>query len=300
MQFFGRKLFHVPTPLYVCNLPFYALPEDPDLVRSPLDDDAAAGGAYIPSQPVARDLPRFALRGSVLRYVPRHYDRFTIAKTGSFADYVRGWSGHQRRKLGYAVRKLREAAGAADCFRLYRTPDEMLEFHRLAAPVAAKTYQARFYARQLPDTPEFRRELVELAAQDRTLGALLVVRGQPAAFWWLTRHGPVLVSEYTGFDPDRRALSPGTVLLYLLLEQVFADPRITMFDFGEGDAFYKERFATRKQRCAEVFYLRPRARTLSMVALDSSFIGLRHALAPLEQQLEELGIKARLKRMLRG
>ncbi len=300
MMFFGRKLFHVWTPLYVCNIHFSELPDDPDAVRLPLEDDAQAGGAYIRSQPVTQDLPRFTLRGSLLRYVPSHYDRFMIEKAGTFKDYMGKFSAKRRYNINRTVKKYYEAAGSKDCFKLYRTPDEMLEFHRIAQQLAPKTYQARLYENQLPDTQEFKDQLVDLARQERALGALLFMKDQPVVFWWFTRDGHVLLSEYTGFDSEHRALSPGTALLYLVLEQIFADDRIKMFDFGEGDAFYKEQFATGSRRCAEVFYLRPQARTLSMVSLDTSFWAMRRALKPVEAELEKRGIKARLKRLIRG
>jgi CelD/BcsL family acetyltransferase involved in cellulose biosynthesis len=235
-----------------------------------------------------------------LRYVPSHYHRFMIEKTGTFKDYLGKFSAKRRYNLNRTVKKYYQAAGTQQCFKLYRTPDELLQFHAIAQQLAPHTYQARLYENQLPDTPEFKQQLVELARQERTLGAILFMDDRPVVFWWFTRHGGVLLSEFTGFDSQQRALSPGTVLLYLVLEQVFADARITLFDFGEGDAFYKELFATGSRRCAEIFYLRPQARTLSMVSLDTSFWAMRRALRPVEQQLEKRGIKARLKRLIRG
>lgn len=300
MMFLGRKLFQVSTPLYVCNLHHSALPDDPDAVRLPLDDDARAGGAYIRSQPVTQDLPRFALRGPLLRYVPSHYDHFFVDLTGTFKDYMGRFTAKSRYKLNRTVKKFQEAAGTKDCFKLYRTPDEILEFHQHAQKLVPLTYQARVFDNQLPDTAQFKQQLRALALEERTLGALLLIKGEPVVFWWFTRHGSVLVSEYTGFDPAHRDLAPGTALLYLVIEQMFADARVQVFDFGEGALFYKEHFATGSRRCAEVFYLRARPRTLSMVSLDTGFWAMRRALRPVEDELERRGVKARLKRLLRG
>lgn len=300
MIFLGRKLFHISTPLYVCDTHFSKLPADPDALRLPLEADGAAG-ALVPSQPVAGDLPRFGRRGTLLRYVPSHYDRFVLRKEGTFADYLAKFSRKTRYNLQREVRKLGEAAGRPDFFRLYRGEAEMAEFLRHADAIARRTYQARLFDAQLEDTPAMRARIAELARRDATVGALLWLGDSPVAFWWFTREGDVLVSEYTGYDAAHRKLSPGTVLLYLVLEQLFfPDARLSTLDFGEGDADYKRLFSTGSQRCAHVLYLRATPANAAVVSLESALWGARRALKPVEAELQRRGWKARLKRILRG
>ncbi len=294
----GRTLFRVPVPLYVCESHFSALPDDPDALPLPLDDDAAARGAYVRSQPVRQDLPRFSLRAGLLRYVPQHYDRTLVRKHGSFADYLGKFGSKERNTLKRKVRKYSDAAGE-HFLRSFRTVDEVAPFLVLAQMLAPLTYQDRLYGNQVHDTPDWRQLLEQTASQDRFRGFVAMKGDQPTAFWLFTRLGEVLLSEYTGFDPNEHALSPGVVLLHGVLESMFADPQLAVLDFGEGDAAYKEHFGTEKQRCAEVFYLRPSLRNAELLAVDQVSWLAHAAFAPVDRQLERRGWRAPLKRFLR-
>lgn len=294
----GRTLFRVPVPLYVCESHFSALPDDPDALPLPLDDDPVARGAYVRSQPVRQDLPRFGTRRGLMRYVPQHYDRTLVRKRGSFADYLGKFGSKERNTIKRKVRKYTDAAGE-DFLRTFRTVDDVAPFLALAQILVPRTYQDRLYGNQLHDTPEWRQFLEQKASHDRFRGFVAMKGDQPTAFWQFTRLGAVLLSEYTGYDPEAHALSPGVVLLYGVLESMFADPQLAALDFGEGEAQYKEHFGTDRQRCAEIFYLRPSLRNAELIAVDQVSWLAHAAFAPLDRQLDRRGWRAPLKRFLR-
>lgn len=298
VHFAGRTLFRVPVPLYVCESHFHQLPLDPDALITPLATDLDAPGAYVRSQPVRADLPRFEQRAGMLRYVPHHYDRTLVRKRGTFTEYLAQFSAKERYNLKRNVRKLAEAAGG-DALRLFRDASEVAPFLERVQIITPRTYQARLYGNQLGDTPDWRARLAALAVEDRLRGYVLSLGDRPIAFWLFARLDDVLLSEYTGFDPEHRALSPGTALLYQVLEQMFADPQIAALDFGEGDAVYKQKFGTDTQRCAEIFYLRPRVRNAEMVVADQAAWLAKRAIAPLDRELERRGWRAPLKRFVR-
>lgn len=298
--FLGKKLFSVAAPMHVLEAAFTELGDDPDRTPLPLAPGDGAAGAYIRSHPVAHDLPRLAMHDGLMRFVPSHYDRALLTIRGSFADYSARFNAKQRGKYKRYVKKIAELTPGGECFRLYSKPEEILEWHRLASEVARDSYQAKLFERALPSGPEFERKLVELAKEGRTWGGLLSVEGKPIVYWWFTMHGRRILSEFTGYDQKYRELSPGTALLWLCLEQMFAAQKWDVFDFGEGDADYKQTFSTHSQRCAEVFYFRKQPRTLSIVSLDMLLWGSRRLAKPLEDELERRGVKARLKRLLRS
>jgi CelD/BcsL family acetyltransferase involved in cellulose biosynthesis len=299
MIFYGKKLFSISAPMCVLATHFTNLSDDPDALPLPLDTHPEASGALINSHPIKHDLPRLAFTRNLVRFVPAHYNRYLIDVNGSFADYMKKFTSKTRNKLKRYIKWFAEAGNGKPHYRLFRKPDEMLEFHALASDIAAKTYQARLIGNQLPATDEFRDGMVARAARGDAWGALLYHDGKAAAFWYFTHDGTICVSEFTGFDTQYRELSPGTALICLTLEKIFDEKRFSLFDFGEGEADYKEMFSTRSQRCAEVFYLRPSARNLSIVSMDTALWGTRRLLRPLEEELTKRGIKARLKRLIR-
>ncbi len=299
MYLFGRKLFHVAAPLWVCETHFSRLSDDAEAVPKPLGDHPHAEGAVIRSQPLRADLPTLQRVGDLYRWAPKHFDRQLVRTVGGFAEYLAKFSGKTRNGLSRKVKKYIESAGP-DPLKVYRTPDELGVFLAAAATLAEKSYQARVFGNQLPNTPEFVAHARQLAAEGRTLGVILEHQGRPACFWWFTLDHGVLLSEFTGFDSELRALSPGTVLLYLLLPQLFANLAIEVLDFGEGDNDYKRLFATESRRCAEVFWLRLRPSTVAMVGVETALVRLRQALQPLEAELERRGWRAKLKRLVRG
>jgi hypothetical protein len=298
--FYGKKLFAVDAPMAVLSQHFTRLGEDFDPVELPFSQFPSAVGAYIQSQPIRGELPRLATSGSLLRFVPQQYNRFVIDVQGTFEQYLEKFSAKTRYNLKRQVKKWGEAAGGGAFFRVFSTPDELVDWHRQALTVAAHTYQTRLLEHGLPDDDAFREELRQRGARGEAWGALLYHQGQPVAFWYFTVQGDICVSEHTGYLPEHRKLSPGTVLLFLALERVFGRGGIRLFDFGEGDADYKELFATRSQRCGEVYYLKLQPRNLSIVSLDLALWGTRRLLKPVEDELARRGIKSRLKRLLRS
>jgi CelD/BcsL family acetyltransferase involved in cellulose biosynthesis len=106
-----------------------------------------------------------------------------------------------------------------------------------------------------------------------------------------------MIYDHVGHDPDWEKISPGTVLLYRVLERAFADDAIEMFDFTEGEGTHKERFATQETRCADVFFFAPTAKNLFAVASHAATGSLTRVGVNL---LAQLGAKERIKRALRN
>ena len=71
---------------------------------------------------------------------------------------------------------------------------------------------------------------------------LLQAADKPCAFLVGYQYGDVFQSAELGFDANLSRFSPGTVLMYLLIEDLHKHRPVRLLNFGVGDATYKMRF----------------------------------------------------------
>lgn len=229
------------------------------------------------SQPVPAPLPRIAVAGSNIRYVPRQYQRYYIDLRSSFADYLKKFSSKSRSTLSRKVRKFTELCGGQLHWQQFRIPEEMVEFHRLARELSQKTYQEKLLDEGLPESQEFVQEMIRLAAQDSVRAYLLFFQNRPVAYLYCPVETGILRYAYQGFDPELWKSSPGTVLQYLALQSLFEEQKFMFFDFTEGEGPTKQLFATGSVQCADICYVRLNLRNLGFVlahAATESFSSL--------------------------
>ncbi len=284
--------------LYEYVRPFATLAEHDGAWAPPPDalpDDV--DGTLVRSQPVAAPLPRITRQDGWLRYVPQQYERCTIDLTGTFDDYVARFSSKTRSTLRRKVRKLDDAADGTLQLRVFRTPEQLRAFHGQARVVSARTYQERLLDAGIPDTIGFIQEMTALAEQEQVRGFLLLFQEQPIAYLYCPLRDGVALYQYVGHDPAHAAFSPGTVLLYLALEQLFADDAATTFDFTDGTGPHKAFFATHQRQCADIYHLRdvPRLRRLVRLHAWADDIGTSAG-----RLLKRLGLKRLVRKLLRG
>jgi CelD/BcsL family acetyltransferase involved in cellulose biosynthesis len=295
--FGGFVLYAVRVRALVLNGIFAELPEDPDQTPLPLHDSHTdVRAALILSHPVRQELPGIAFTRDCIRYVPHQYQRFYLDVNGSFDEYLSRLSPQRRKHLRRDVRRFRQA-GTNQAFREYSMTEEIAEFYRLAREVSSKTYQERLVDAGLPDTREFLDDLMDRAKRDAVRGYILFHNGAPAAYQYCPAEGDVLVYERVGYDPDLRQLGPGTVLLFLVIEQLFSSRRFRRLDFGAGEFDYKKAFGTGYLQCADIYYFR---RTLSNAALVTGHAVVSMAWSGVTAVLDRMGVRAKLRRAVRS
>lgn len=280
--------------LMLAETPFADLPADLDPAGLP-PLPAGIEGYLIRSCPADGEAWRIRRTRNHLLYAPRRYRRHWTDISGDFETYLATLSAKTRSGLRRKVRKFEEAAGGRD-FRVYKTPAEMEVFHGLARKISEKSYQERLMDAGLPTTPAFLDEMRALAAGDRVRGYLLFHQGTPIAYTYGPVEDGVVIYDHTGFDPALRALSPGTVLQFLILDDLFAEGRFLRFDFTEGEGAHKALFGTDSLACMDLYVLRPGLRTWSAVLIQTL---IERGTERLAAVLERLGIKRHLKRLLR-
>ena len=125
---------------------------------------------------------------------------------------------------------------------------------------------------------------------------LLFLNEKPISYLYSPLDGATAVYRYLGYDPEYAELSPGFVLQWLALECLFKDHQVGYFDFTQGEGEQKRFFATDSRQCADIYFLERSAKRWALVLAHRATDLLSTALG---NGLDRLGLKARLKRLLR-
>lgn len=278
------------------NHHFTTLEPDGALALLPSQADARH---IFSSHPVSGPPPSVQRVGNFLVYTPKTFPNYYVdlERDGGFDAYLAGFSSKTRSTLKRKLRRFAELSpdGRLD-FRAYRSPEEIDAFLDLAKGVSALTYQARLLDCGLPDTPAFRREALELAAQGRAYGFLLFNADRPVAYVFSRRRDGIVTYDFVGHDPALNDASPGTVLQFKLLEYLFDDPEARIFDFTEGEGPHKALFATDRRQCAKSFAFPASPRVSMLVGAHRVTVWLDHAVDRLVDRLE---LRQRLRRLIR-
>jgi hypothetical protein len=151
-------------------------------------------------------------------------------------DYWKKFSGKTRFNLRRAAKKLEHTVTR------FTTPDDVPRFLQQTAEISRQSWQARRLDMRIEDTPETRRALQHAASLGAFRSYILDQRGRPIAFALCRQFAGKFDYQEVGYTAEFREFSPGTVLLYRLLEDLIADNPPRIFDFDTGDAEYKKMF----------------------------------------------------------
>jgi CelD/BcsL family acetyltransferase involved in cellulose biosynthesis len=255
-------------------------------------------GAVVWSQPVAEDLPTLTRNRDRVFYVPRQYEHFYVDLTLGLDKYLQTFSARSRSTLKRKLRKFAEFSGGRCDWRSYRTSTEIAEFYALARELSSLTYQERLLGAGLPATAEYLEQIKDMGDHGEIIGYLLFHRGRPVSYLLCPiESGQSLMYAYVGFDPAYRLYSPGTVLLWLMLESLQHNGRYQIFDFTEGEAEHKRLFSTNSYRSADIFIFRRKFTVSLVVEAHRMICRLSELLGRLAARI---GLKRHIKRWLRG
>lgn len=258
---------------------------------------AAVEGVLYRSCPIRKPLPRHGRRDGAIRYVPQQYRRYYVDLHGSFEAYLKHFSAKSRATLKRKVRKFADFSEGAIRWHEYRSAAEMDEYCWLAHEVSVKTYQERRLKLALPTGEHVQRQMRELAGRGSVRGYVLFDQDLPIAYLQCPIEEGVARYQYLGYDPEFARWSPGAVLQYLVLEKLFDEGALRIFDFGEGEGPQKAFFATGSIFCADIYYLRWTARNRSLTQLHATLDGISSGTGRL---LDAVRLKRIVKRWLRG
>jgi hypothetical protein len=109
-------------------------------------------------------------------------------------------------------------------------------------PVASKTYQRKLNAGFF-NNEEFKARYNLLNNKGRLRIKMLMKDNDVIAYWIGERYGNTFYSSMTGYDPQYRKHEIGTIVMLGLIDDL-SNEGVEIFDFGLGDAQYKERFGS--------------------------------------------------------
>ncbi len=192
---------------------------------------------------------------------------------------IRHNSAKTRQSLRRKLRNLADAFGGDLEFLRFDAPETTDRFVALAAEVTARTYQAALNVGVSDDAPT-RALARDLAAEGTFRGYLYLAAGRPVAHVTGDLECGTFHLWATSFLPEWGRFSPGILLLDRVFDDL-AEEGAERFDFGHGDAAYKQLLASESRAEADlVFYGRGRVAALAWAvhhAADGSRALLRRA-----------------------
>ncbi|TXI21855.1 MAG: GNAT family N-acetyltransferase [Nitrosomonas sp.] len=262
--------------------------------------DEKLDGVLFRSRPITALLPRFTLKQDVIRYFPKQYHRYFIDLTGSKEEYLEKFSAKSRSTLKRKIKKFSDHCGNQIDWREYKTLAEMEIFYPLARQVSTKTYQERMLAAGLPEDDLFIQRMYALAQKDSVRAYLLFCQDKPVAYLYCPISNGILFYQYLGYIPEMAQWSPGTVLQWVVIENLFLESHFAMFDFtegpGKGSGGHKEFFSTNSTLCADIFFLRKTNINLFLVLLHAKIDSFSTKIGIF---LDRFGLKTKIKNFLR-
>ncbi|CAH1669314.1 hypothetical protein BOSEA31B_13403 [Hyphomicrobiales bacterium] len=261
-------------------------------------DDGTADAAMLESAEIdsplvecARAAPSWLCSDRLLQPTV-HRMRDMSGAAGSFQSQL---SSHARYQQRQRVAKFKRTFDDVRIER-FHSPDDLPELLAAAESIANKSYQ-RGLGVGFSRTPFVEARLEFEAQKGWIRGFVLYFDNSPRAFWIGSLHNNVFVSNYLAFDPSYSDYSPGMYLLLIAMDEIWADePALQRFDFGIGDAFYKERLSNRCVEETPVYIFAPRLKPVAVNILRSTVGGVSRSIQRSEKLAPYL---KKMKRWLR-
>jgi CelD/BcsL family acetyltransferase involved in cellulose biosynthesis len=176
---------------------------------------------------------------------------------GSFGEYLSRFNSKKRYNLKRQVKLLREHGGGRLELRRVEQPGDVPAFLGAAAQIASRSWQGAAAVEDvIACDARWSGMLTDLAQRDLLRCYLLTSGDTPCAFVLGYQLGGTYHYAQIGYDQQFAAFSPGTVLLYLLVEDLTAYRKASLLHFGFGDTPYKREFGDVRSHDALVLLLR--------------------------------------------
>ena len=255
------------VPLRVLSLQSNPLVVSPDLAV-PLDEAVRQGYRAVVkyATPVGQNFPTIRIERGGLRYAARYGERYVVDLDRSFAEYQRKFSNKSRNTLKRKVKRIEQFNNRQNPLQIYKTSTETRRFCEIAICISHRSYK-RALGWGFREDESFARQLETEADLGSVRGYVLNLKGESAAYVFCRIDHDVIIYKHLGHDDRFTQYSPGTVLLYLMLQDLFFEREFRLLDFdGMEHIPYKEFFSTRMLRCARVVWFRPTVGNIALVA----------------------------------
>ena len=224
----------------------------------------------------------------------RPLSHFLIRLEGTFENYMKRFTAKTRKNRFREIRLLLER-GPLHLVTVSQ-PSEIDGFLKAAYEISKRTWKFRHrrYGLAVQDRETVTRELRFLADRGWLRSYVLTCDGVPCSFILGHQYGSSFYAETVGVDDAWRSYSAGTVILMLVLKDLFKKNSPKFYDFGTHVKF-QEIFATESYPEATVWLLRRRAYPVMARIACEICDALTMGTGAL---LEGFGVKSKLKKML--
>jgi hypothetical protein len=275
-------------------------PREADLIIARINQFLADGGAdVVVFSSLSEGSPLFASIRAMGRRVlgvakPRWAKHWELTLPSQPGCLLQAMKSKHRSWIRRKARDLEAAFPARIDWRWHAQVDDLAPISRQIEEVAARTYQRGLDA-GFKDNVFHRERLALFARQGRLRIMILEIDRRPAAFWFGIVYRGVFHSEATGFLPELSEYEIGTQVFISLVDELVRES-VVRFDFGLGDAPYKQRFGDLSWRENTVWLFGSAWRGAALRTYLGTCEALDHALRAFVQRI---GVADRLKQAWR-
>jgi hypothetical protein len=225
------------------------------------------------------------------------YEHQFLNLPGTYDEYLAQLGGRSRQSVQYSERKLeRDMAGQVRC-ECFETAAQVDRFIADAAAISRKTYQWRLLGLGLRAADELKGQLSHAANAGWLRSYILYCNDTPVSFMLGNQYRGCYYYLDVGYDPEFARWSVGTVLQLKVLKDLYSrGTRPTRFDFSTGFGEHKARFSNASRSEAHVLLL---PRTPGNRVWAGTYVGLERGSRKLVAFLDRIGVKKRVKRLVR-
>jgi CelD/BcsL family acetyltransferase involved in cellulose biosynthesis len=183
-----------------------------------------------------------------------------VAIPDSFDSYLGKFRSKTRYNLRRQVKRLQEHGGGRMELARVDEPEKVRAFLDDSAEIETHSWQHDAIGPTLDASPQYCEKLAHLANRGFVRSYILRCGDKPCAMVKGFQYGGVYYYSWCEFDQRLAEFSPGTVLLYLLIEDLCRHRSPKCLTFLWGDAAYKKVFGTNCIEDATALLIAPRAR----------------------------------------
>jgi CelD/BcsL family acetyltransferase involved in cellulose biosynthesis len=199
----------------------------------------------------------------------------SIRCPATFEEYLQKFTAKKRYNFKRQIRLMCEFGKGDFAVRRIADGEQVNEFVQSALRISEHSWK-----RQIDRTTALEQRidagiLRDLAGRTLLRSYLLTCSGKPAAYVIGYQDGGVFHYSDIGFDEEFAQFSPGSVLLYLLLEDLYSHCPPQFVNFGIGDSDYKHLFGNSHIPDVSVLLLRKTARHQLLVSASAGLSRLR-------------------------
>ncbi len=214
----------------------------------------------------------------------------------NFAEYLATFRKKRRYNLKRNLRLIEEAANGNLYMEKIEKPDQVEGFFKAVDQIYEKCWQRRIYGTY----HHYSKGNIAYHKGIANLGwlrsYLLYCDGEPVAYIIGYQYQNRYYYEYIGYDRTWGKLSPGTVLTYLMIEDLHSHNRPEILDFGYGENIYKQIFGNFSYEATNT-YIVPKLSRIRLAAQGQLTLSRLYFL--LFSLLTKTGLDQKIRRRLR-